>query len=1754
MSKNRINKDSSYRPLLANDSPLDQDESFDNSYLNHAKPFGRNGSSFDEDIRPVNQICPSYGSTETTGKSVDEDAAVSPKFQSNKRPTIITVVRSTSERLRLAAEFIFTSLQVVLLAFAYFVPSINGEWLAIEGDKSVLISLFTFWIYAFALVITRLFFIRSSFIPSVGLWTHSTILYLAAWLFTLPNLRSTIINPYSPSSRNFYIVQFSFATILFISNFSAKLGDKPAHLYTTEGLEPSVEPIASLFSQVTYAWINPMVWKGYFYGLNTKDVWELREDDHTVSVLKDFRKINPTYGLTRRMLTYFRMPLFISGSWAFLYSFVTFGPPFLMKQILEYVEDPSRAPANLIWLCVIGMLVFGILDNIISGQSLFIGRRMCIRMRSIIIGEVYAKALRRRTGSSQEKKLGKKDDDNNSSDGENSSSDDKDESSTEDNGQSNQGAIINLMAVDAFKVSEICGYLHYFVGGILVIAFAIVFLYKLLGWSAFVGAVSMFLLMPVNYYVSSLFARYQNDLMAVTDDRVNKLNELLQSIRIVKYFAWEDKFADGVKAVRDKELAILKKRYILWSCAAGLWFISPILITLISFGTYIFIQKEQLTAPVAFTSLALFNIMRAPMDQLADMLNNVLQSKVSIDRVEEFLREAETTKYEQLGNPTRGPNSPDIGFEKATFSWKSSDSNNISKNDFKLRDLDISFKVGELNVIVGPTGAGKSSLLLALLGEMQLTEGRVFLPSARNRDDVTPDSQTGLAETVAYCAQQAWLLNDTLRNNILFGNEFNEARYQAVVEACALTRDLEILDAGDQTEIGEKGITLSGGQKQRVSLARAIYSNSKHLLLDDCLSAVDSHTALWIYEKCLTGPLCSGRTTILVSHNVALTISQASFVVAMDNGRVVGQGLPYELATRGLLGSDELIASSAAQSNSVTRVQSSENLEEQGAAPAPSDLKKKISNLTKDSKITATDNGDNDEVRKKTDGKLVKEETKSEGRVDSKVYIGYITAMGGIGFWLTIFIVYVGAQALNVLQSWWLKVWTAEMNGLSGAFTVSLLSKTGTYQLADRLQSFTFANSFTSFSNATQTVVALDSDSSAQHSPYYYIIVYGLIGVSYTLVGMYKDLISYLGGVNASKKIFNDMLDSVLRSKIRFFDSTPIGRIMNRFSKDIEAVDQDLAPVATGVAHCALAVLATTLLITFITPGFLVAGVFIAAMYWTICVFYLASSRDLKRIDSITKSPVYQHFGETLSGVSTIRAYGIGDKFITDNLAKIDDNNRPFFYMWVANRWLSFRIDFAGAFVSFSAAAMVMFSLGHIDAGLAGLSLSYAIAFSENVLWIVRLYAILEMNMNSVERIQEYMEAEKEAPAILPDSRPPIDWPTKGVIEVENLSLRYAPELPRVIKNVTFKVDAFNKIGIVGRTGAGKSTIITAFFRFIEADTGSVKIDGLDISKIGLKDLRENIAIIPQDPTLFVGTIRSNLDPFGLYTDKDIFEALRRVHLIKENESSQNSIDDSSVEENVNQFKNLENPVTEGGANLSQGQRQLICLARSLLKSPKLLMLDEATASIDYDSDAQIQKTIREEFSETTILTIAHRLRSIVDYDKILVMDAGKAVEYDHPHILLSNPDSIFFSMCANSGELDVLLSIAETAYNEKFGISSTSTASSSKPASTEPTSTKSTAVEPNPVASKLEPVVEPTPVSSTLEPAAVIESTPVAKEPETLTESSEIVPSDTTVPNAESVFLSPNSSISKKSSRSSSKKKSSGKVSKKKHKKHRKK
>jgi ABC-type multidrug transport system fused ATPase/permease subunit len=759
---------------------------------------------------------------------------------------------------------------------------------------------------------------------------------------------------------------------------------------------------------------------------------------------------------------------------------------------------------------------------------------------------------------------------------------------------------------------------------------------------------------------------------------------------------------------------------------------------------------------------------------------------------------------------------------------------------------------------------------------------------------LTPDPETGLIQSVAYCAQQPWLVNDTIRQNILFASPYNEERYKAVILACSLERDLQILDHGDETPVGEKGISLSGGQKQRISLARALYSPAAHLLLDDCLSAVDSHTAKWIYDNCITGPLMEHRTCILVTHNVALCVPLATKVVVLENGRVLAQGDPETVIKSGALGDDELLRSgmrSRSHSAMPSRVPSFV-----GEEP-----------VDEDANGTAKD----DEIKKKA---ASNEETKSEGSVDFKVYVLYLASMGPWWYWVIVTTVFLLQQVGAVATSVWIREWATKYSTSDSTHTVSMVRMSG-------YSGSCFASGTCSWALPVSKAEVVISTTGSNVDVWYYLGVYALLGAIYVLLSFIREITVFGGSIRASKQIHEQLLHNVMRAKTRFFDSTPLGRIMNRFSKDLEAVDQEVAPVALGMIHSLGSVVAIVILISIITPGFLMAGVLITALYCLIGAFYLRASRDLKRIESIMRSPLYQHFGETISGIPTIRAYCDERRFVRDNLKLIDNHNRPFFYLWACNRWLGFRVDIAGALVAFFAGAFVVLNVGNIDAGLAGLSLTYAITFTENVLWVVRLYAVNEQNMNSVERVREYLEVEQEAPEIIEDNRPPTSWPDQGRVVFKNYSTRYRPDLDLVLKNVTFDVQPGEKVGIVGRTGAGKSSLTLALFRSLEAETGYIEIDGIDISTIGLRDLRQSITMVPQDPTLFTGTIRSNLDPFGVHTDSEIFAALKRVQLINEEPEAAAPVagDDATVNKNV--FLDLSSPVAESGNNLSQGQR-----------------------------------------------------------------------------------------------------------------------------------------------------------------------------------------------------------------------------------------
>lgn len=1513
------------------------------------------------------------------------------------------------------------------------------------------------WSYILFLTLIRLVLSIRGLHSSPRLWDHTAALYGLQWLFTIFVFRSAIIHPVSKRAMIFSATEFALSSLLVLIAFSTRRGNKAVLVPHEDGLQPAKYPTASIFSLLSFSWLDPLILKGYRQPLELEDVWNVTSSQKAATVLEDFRRRRYKGGLMWRLGCYFLPTILLQGAWTIFSNMFTYLPTILLRAILQYVEDPRSTTANAAWMYATLLFCSGAIQGIADGQALWIGRKMGLKLRAIIIGEIYAKALRRKAGAAvdstaknadapeakKKKKLfsfgRKKKYQKPSADPESAQNNTKAEED-DPNELANIGTIINLMAIDSFKVSEVGAYLHFLWASVPVqIVIAVTLLYRLLGFSSFAGIVIMVLMLPVNLLIAKQFTKVQKQILKGTDARIHATNEILQNIRIIKYFAWEHRFQDIVNEKRRAELKALRFRYIIWSTAATVWYGTPIFITFASFFLYTVVEKKQLTPSIAFPALSMFSLLRVPLDQLADMVAHVQESKVSLDRVDKYLNEEETEKYIQLDPGEADGQPPRIALEKATLAWgspKGSYQDDLSKDTdaFRLINIDVSFQVGALNIITGPTGSGKTSLLMALLGEMKLLEGRVHLPGGTvSRSDLPVDPQTGLIESVAYCAQEAWLVNDTVKENIVFASPFDQRRYDAVIKACALERDLAILDAGDQTLVGEKGISLSGGQKQRISLARAIYSRARHLLLDDCLSAVDSHTAKHIFREALTGPFMMNRTCILVTHNIALTVPQAKHVVVLENGKIAIQGHPTDVAVTGLLG-EELLKSgpvSRASSQRPSRMPSDFD----GSKPGPEET-------------PAPNGGANGSTSKdkKEDVRPNMVESKAVGSIKWSTVIMYLKSMGSWYYWIGALIVFCLQQLGSVSTNIWIRQWAnsyqtqnvrtddvgnyAAMTGLKfpsfNAGGVPRTSPVGTSHFS------------------TQADTSAGSDVNVS----YYLGVYALLGIAYILISLIREGFLFWGSLHASFNIHKRLLNAVMHAKFKFFDSTPLGQLMNRFSKDVEAVDQEVAPVAIGMLHCLASVLMIVILISVITPGFLIAGIFITLVYFALGAVYLNSSRDLKRLESVQRSPLYQQFGETLNGIVTIRAYGDGPRFIVDNHRRINNYNRPHIYLWASNRWLAFRVDVTGALVSFFTAVFVITNIGRIDAGAAGLSLTYAVTFTENVLWLVRLYSEVQQNMNCVERVKEYLEVEQEADAVIPDSRPPADWPSGGAVEFDNYTTRYRPDLDPVLRSVSFSVQPGEKVGIVGRTGAGKSSLALALFRGLEAEKGRIIIDGVDIGTIGLRDLREAITIVPQDPTLFTGTIRSNLDPFSLFSDQQIFTALRRVHLIGSEASgvatpmtsstlsvaeagSTPEINGSAILDNKNIFLNLNTPISESGSNLSQGQRQLLCLARALLKNPKVLLMDEATASIDYTTDSKIQETLRE-LRESTIITIAHRLQTIIDYDKVLVLDHGRVIEYDHPYTLIKREGGLFQSMCENSGNMEGLLEGAKKAWDQK--------------------------------------------------------------------------------------------------------------------------
>ncbi|XP_059142742.1 multidrug resistance-associated protein 1-like isoform X2 [Physella acuta] len=1401
------------------------------------------------------------------------------------------------------------------------------------------------------------------------------LIYLVSGTLRLQSVIRIAINT-GYSSPSLFV---HYPCLLFAFILSVLVDSKPASEKEPESEKPCPEKESSFLSQLTFWWFTGMVVQGYKRALTQTDLWSLNKEDTTEYVsrafyqkwnrtrelpvastangdvhetsfmykegsailvpyafVEDSRKQKRTLfsALVRTYIWFF----LLAAIYKFLHDCLMFVNPYLLKLLIRFTSSDEYMWRGYFYAAM--LLVIALVQSLLLHQYFHATFLLGMRLRSTITAVIYKKTLRLSNTAKR---------------------------------SSTVGEIVNLMSVDAQRFMDLTTYLHTIWSGPFQIIVALYFLWQTLGPSSLAGIGVMVLLIPLNALLANKSRQYQVEQMTLKDSRIKLMNEILNGMKVLKLYAWESSFQDKIIHIRNKELKVLKKAAYLNAISSFFWTCAPVLVSLSTFAVYVLSSSDNvLDAQKAFVSLALFNILRFPLSMVPNVITNIVQANVSLKRIQNF-----------LNNPELDPHSVDkedeedgvaVKIEDATFSWE--DGTNT------LTDISLTVEDGSLVAVVGAVGAGKSSLLAAMLGEMDRVTGAVNVKGS-----------------VSYVAQQAWIQNATLKDNILFNKSLDQQRYDSIVEACALTTDLEILPAGDRTEIGEKGINLSGGQKQRVSLARAVYQDTDVYLLDDPLSAVDSHVGKHLFEKVI-GPegMLKGKTRVLVTHGISF-LPQVDKIIVLVKGQVSEVGSFAELMKRNgafaeflrnylteemkedesnlddpdaLSRTEELLSQigSLVDDNSALqrqvskisqRLRSDSELSKGSDTSLPTSTTSPSSRRRQDKSdvidsINEEDKKLLDEPKEKQGDKLVQAETAETGRVKLNVFMAYVRAVGALMSVVILFF-YVLYNSASIYSNIWLSEWS---------------------------------------NDARNPNISRDDDQRNMR-----LGVYGALGIVQGIFVFITALMRLLGGVRATKILHSALLGNIVRSPMSFFDTTPSGRIVNRFSKDVDTLDSVIPMIVGMFLMCVFQTTSTILVISISTPMFLICIVPLLVFYYFVQRFYVATSRQLKRLESISRSPIYSHFGETITGAMTIRAYGQEELFVKESQRKVDLNQMSYYPSIVANRWLAIRLEIVGNFIIFFASLFAVIGRNDLSPGIVGLSITYAMNVTQTLNWLVRMTCDLETNIVAVERIKEYTETPTEAPWVIESNRPQPEWPDKGVVEFKDLKLRYREGLDFVLKGINCTIQPGEKVGIIGRTGAGKSSLTIALFRIIEAAEGSISVDGIDISTIGLHDLRSKLTIIPQDPVLFSGTLRMNLDPFETHTDEQIWSALEHAHL----KSFVSGLE-----------KGLLFECSEGGENLSVGQRQLVCLARALLRKTQVLILDEATAAVDLETDDLIQATIRSEFEKCTVLTIAHRLNTIMDYTRIMVLDAGRIKEFNDPKVLLQDHSSTFYSMAKDAG------------------------------------------------------------------------------------------------------------------------------------------
>nr|XP_023872873.1 putative ABC transporter C family member 15 [Quercus suber]POE85287.1 abc transporter c family member 3 [Quercus suber] len=1238
---------------------------------------------------------------------------------------------------------------------------------------------------------------------------------------------------------------------------------------------------AGIWSQLTFQWLNPIFKRGRVQKLELPYVPSIPQSEtaENASLLleESLRKQKFEASLLPKAIAYsIWKSLVMNATFAGINTIASYTGPLLITNFVNFLlvkEDNSSTHYGLILAFI--FFFAKTMESLTQRQWYFGAQRIGIQLRAALMVLIYKKSLY-----------------------------------TRHVGLSN-GKIINLINVDAERIGDFCWYIH----GVWLlpvqVILALIILYRNLGAAPSIAALfATVLVMVCNTPLANMQERLHSKIMEAKDSRIKVTSETLKSMRVLKLHSWEPSFLKKLLHLRETERSWLKKYLYSCSAVAFLFWASPTFVSVVTFGVCI-VLKTPLTTGTVLSALATFRILQEPIYNLPELISMIAQTKVSIDRIQDFIGEEDQKKLIHY----HGSNSLNIAIEIdiGEYAWETSDE--------KLRRPTIKFlekmKImkGYKVAVCGPVGSGKSSLLSSILGEIPRISGGGITVYGRK----------------AYVPQTAWIQTGSIRDNVLFGKEMNKAYYEDVLEACALNQDIKIWQDRDLSVVGERGMNLSGGQKQRIQLARAVYSDADVYFLDDPFSAVDAHTGTYLFKKCLM-QLLSQKTVIYATHQVEF-LDDADLVLVMKAGKIVQSGKYEDLIVDP---NGELVRQMAAHIKSLDQVNPLQDDNTLTSRPC------KINQIevTEENFEAPINNG-------KLTARTQEEETET-GRVKWSVYSTFVTSAYKGTLVPVILLCQVLFQGLQMGSNYWI-AWATEVEG-----KVNRKHMIGIF-------------------------VLMSGGSS--------IFIFGRAVLLATIA------------VETAQRLFCGMITSVFRAPISFFDSTPSSRILSRSSTDQSTVDTDIPYRLAGLAFALIQLLSIIILMSQVAWQVFLLFLAVLAISMWYQDYYITTARELARMVGIRKAPILHHFTESVSGAATIHCFNQEERFVTRILSLIDDYSRVTFHNSATMEWLCVRINFLFNLVFFLV-LIILVSLPRsaVDPSLAGLAATYGLNLNVLQAWVIWNLCNVENKMISVERILQFTNIPSEAPLVIEDHRPKPEWPTDGRIELERLHVQYNPALPMVLKGITCTFPGEKKIGVVGRTGSGKSTLIQALFRVVEPSGGRILIDGVDICKIGLQDLRSRLGIIPQDPTLFQGTVRSNLDPLQQHSDQEIWEVIRKCRLAEVVKQDQ---------------RLLGAPVAEDGENWSVGQRQLVCLARVLLKKKTILVLDEATASIDTATDNLIQETIREETKGCTVITVAHRIPTVIDNELVLVLDEGNIVEYDSPAQLLKDKSSSFSKLVA---------------------------------------------------------------------------------------------------------------------------------------------